>query len=273
MLTQLDSHIVIGHPVSAILSIVEGMTPAKESDSSGSDNTNNKDGMSSLSGSLEGNDGQNRASIPNTNSNQQSQEQPTNEDNTGVNAQNMPVPTGFKIDRIIVARGYGQIHNVEVKAIESNDPGGGIHPSEVNVNDTKRNPRKKDKIFCRMSVSPVVASIENCENNVDSPVDSSQKRKKTHASGGLTAVKHYLIQLESMDGPCLLAKRSSLSSSTDTTTEAMAMGITRSEVISRRCRMEQVLPVDRDANEVNATETTDSQDDNTSAIDPVATCG
>ena len=86
-------------------------------------------------------------------------------------------------------------------------------------------------------------------------------------------MKHYLIQLESMDGPCLLAKRSSLSSSTDTTTEAMAMGITRSEVISRRCRMEQVLPVDRDANEVNATETTDSQDDNTSDIDPVATCG
>lgn len=234
MLTQLDSHIVIGNPISSILSIVEGMPPTKESDSSGSDNTNNKDAISSLSGSLEGNDNQNRASIPNTNAtHQQSHEHPTIESNTEGNAQNMHVPISFQIDRIVVARGYGQIHNVEVKAIESND--------------------RDDKIFCRMCVSPVVTSIENWEN--------------THPSGG-AAVKHYLIQLESMDGPSLLAKQLSLSSSTDTTTEAMAMGITRSEVLSRRSRIEQVVQ-----NEVNATETTDSQDDNTSAIDPVATCG
>lgn len=247
--------------------------------------------MSSLSGSIEGNEGRNDADLINANStNQQGQDQPANDGNVEMNAQANPVPPGFRIDRLIVARGYGHIHNVEVKTLEPHSNSHAIEGSEVKFDEAKSGAKRKkkdEKIFCRMSVSPVVMSIESWDRKSDGHVDSKDhksgnKRRKHDDSTGCPIVKHYLIQLESMDGPCLLAKRSSFSSSTDTTVEARQLGITRSELVARRCRMESnqravdpevdALSVNRSMPEINFPET-DSQDENNSAVEPVATCG
>lgn len=292
LLTGIDSHAIIGQPVASIITIAEGAPPSKESDSSGSDITNNKDTLSSLSGSIEGNEGQNDAGLTNANdANQQVQEQPATEGNMEMNAQNTPVPAGFRIDRLIVARGYGHIHNVEVKTLEPHTTAHAIEGSEVKFDEAKSGAKRKkkdDKIFCRMSVSPVVMNTESwdrkCEGHADSEDHKSgnKRRKHGHPPTGSPIVKHYLIQLESTDGPCLLAKRSSFSSSTDTTLEAQMLGITRSELVARRCRMEnnqrtataevEAASVNRSMPEINLPET-DSQDENASAVEPVATCG
>lgn len=289
LLTGIDSHAIIGQPVASIIAIAQSTPPNKESDSSGSDITNNKDALSSLSGSVEGNEGQNDAVLPDGNdSNQQGQDQPVNDDNMEMNVQSAPVPPGFRIDRLIVARGYGHIHNVEVKAVEPHTPVHAIEGSEVKFDEAKSGAKRKkkdDKIFCRMSVSPVVMNTESwdrkCEGHADSKDHKSGSKRRKHVHTPI--VKHYLIQLESMDGPsCLLAKRSSFSSSTDTTVEAQLLGITRSELVARRCRMEvnradtapeiQAPSENRSASEANFPET-DSQDENASAVEPVATCG
>lgn len=281
---------MIGQPVSSIISIAQENPPNKESDSSGSDNTNNKDALSSLSGSIEGNEGQNGSASSNANQAiQHGQEQPANDNNGETNAQLPTVSLGFRIDRLIVARGYGAIHNVQVKSLKSEATAHAIEGSEVKVNEGKSSTKRKkkdDKIFCRMSVSPVVTNIETwdrkCEGHVESNKDhaspNSNKRRKHNGP----IVKHYLIQLESMDGPCTLAKRSSFSSTTDTTAEAQLLGITRSEVVARRCRMGSTqrstaqegesLSAQRNRSDVNFTET-DSQDENASAVEHVATCG
>lgn len=279
---------MIGQPVSSILSIAQEMPPNKESDSSGSDNTNNKDAMSSLSGSIEGNDGQNGAGRSNANqASQRGQEQPVN-DGTGEVVPNPTVPPGFRIDRLIVARGYGAIHNVEVKSLEPQAAAHAIEGSEVKINEGKSSTKRKkkdDKIFCRMSVSPVVTNIETwdrkCEGHVESKDHSASNGNKRRKHNG-PVVKHYLIQLESKDGPCTLAKRSSFSSTTDTTVEAQLLGITRSELVARRSRMDSTqrptvpegesLQAQRVRGDVNFTET-DSQDENASAVEHVATCG
>jgi hypothetical protein len=295
-LTGIDSHTVIGQPVASIIAIAEGVPPNKESDSSGSDMTNNKDAMSSLSGSLEGNDGQNDVNMANADdANGQNQEQPPNDGNLEVNVQE-PVLAGLRIDRLIVARGYGHIHNVEVLYVPPHTPTHAIEGSEVKIGDGSSNAKRRkkdDKIFCRMSVSPVVTSIESWDRGREGHADSkahpssgaNKRRKHGHAANEfMTAVKHYLIQLESMDGPRLLAKRSSFSSSTDTTVEAKLLGITRSELVARRCRLESN---DRSIPEAAQAEAqpsvdgrnggyfpeTDSQDENASVVEPVATCG
>lgn len=289
LLTGIDSHTIIGQPVSSIIAIAGDEPPNKESDSSGSDHTNNKDTLSSLSGSVEGNEGRTDANMANANeaSQQEGQEQPSNEGSMEANAQSTTVPPGFRIDRLIVARGYGHIHNVEVKTLERHTASHAIEGSEVKIEDGKSGTKRKkkdDKIFCRMSVSPVVTDIESWDRKCEGHVDTKdhKRRKHTNPSNGFAAVKHYLIQLESMDGPCLLAKRSSFSSSTDTTVEAQLLGITRSELVARRCRMESnqrdiasdaALPSgNRSTNGINLPET-DSQDENTSGVEPVATCG
>ncbi|KAL3790596.1 hypothetical protein HJC23_008802 [Cyclotella cryptica] len=292
-LTGINSHTVIGQPVASIIAIAEGLPPNKESDSSGSDMTNNKDAMSSLSGSLEGNDGQNDVNMASANDpSRQAQQDPPNDGNIVVNAQEPSISAGFRIDRLIVARGYGHIHNVEVIFAPPQVSAHAIEGSEVKINDGNANVKRKkkdDKIFCRMSVSPVVTSIESwdsgrIEGHADSKVHShssssgGKKRKHGHVANELMIVKHYLIQLESIDGPHLLDKRSSFSSSTDTTGEAQLLGITRSELVARRCRLERGQ---RDATEVAARPSsdggnlpeTDSQDENTSVVEPVATCG
>lgn len=292
-LTGINSHIVIGQPVASIIAIAEGLPPNKESDSSGSDNTNNKDAMSSLSGSLEGNEGPNPVNVVNANDpRRQDQQEPPSDGNVAINAHETSVSAGFRIDRLIVARGYGHIHNVEVIFAPPQVTAHAIEGSEVKISDGNTNAKRKkkdDKIFCRMSVSPVVTSIESwdsgrIEGHNDSkihPHSSSsvgKRRKHGHVENEFMIVKHYLIQLESMDGPHLLGKRSSFSSSTDTTVEAQLLGITRSELVARRCRLDrdqrdapEVAP--RPSSDGGIVPETDSQDENSSAVEPVATCG
>jgi len=289
-LTGINSHTVIGQPVASIIAIAEGLPRNKESDSSGSDITNNKDAMSSLSGSLEGNEGQNAGHMVNANDpSRQDQQEPPSDGNVAMNAQEAAVSAGFRIDRLIVARGYGHIHNVEVIFAPPQVAAHAIEGSEVKISDGNANAKRKkkdDKIFCRMSVSPVVTSIESwdsgrTEGHTDSKIHShsssngGKRRKHGHVANEFMIVKHYLIQLESMDGPHVLGKRSSFSSSTDTTVEAQLLGITRSELVASRCRLERGSPevAPRPSADGGNVPETDSQDDNSSAVEPVATCG
>lgn len=304
-MSGVDSHAVIGKPVSQIISIPE-VNPNKESDSSISDNTNNKDAMSSLSGSVECN-GQNDSSMATaggTNEERQDQEMPE-VGNNGEFRNEVPqpvLPSGLKIDRLIVARGYCHVHNVHVIYVPHHS--NSLEGKEVNIIEGKggQKRRKKDesKILCRMSVSPVVSGAAQHEGGASDKNNRSggtcnKRRKHRHGSQGnsmernyksfiqakLGIIKHFLIQLEPVDGPRTLRSRSSFSSSaTDTTLEAQLMGITKTELLARRCRIESRQPPqdaevqqEYEADPDIMQEVDESQDENSSSMEPVATCG
>ena len=264
-LCGIQSHTAIGTPVAAIVSLPDSTTANnKESDSSGSDNTNNKDGMSSLSGSVDAN------SQSNSNmaiANGAAMEAPP----AG------PPHTGLRIDRLIVARGYGHIHDVEVLCVPHHSHSHAIEGSEVKFTEgetAKRKKKQDSKILCRMSVSPVISSTPAIGHHGHTDPNDSKRRKIRPTPNELNSVKHYLIQLEAVDGPHLLISKSSTSS--DTTMEAQLLGITKTEVHARRCRPDsrqeqnQAVAAQQDN---NRPETEESPDDNASGMEPVATCG
>ena len=311
-LCGVDSHAAIGKPISQIISLPE-VNPNKESDASTSDNTNNKDAMSSLSGSVECN-GQNDSSMATSGAmvdEQQRDPLPEAGDNGNFqnNLEQQGAQCGLRIDRLIVARGYGHIHNVEVLFVPHHSNSHALEGSEVKIieGNGPQKRRKKDdsKILCRMSVSPVISSTRNetitahNEGSTDTKASHqasvcSKRRKHRHCAPGnngernyesittneLITVKHYLIQLEPIDGPRTLKSRSSFfSTSSDTTMEAQLLGITKTEVLARRCRAESRHRHDAEVQQVNAgnqeyiQEAEESQDENGSAMEPVATCG
>jgi len=304
-LSGVDSHAIIGKPVSQIISIPE-VNPNKESDSSISDNTNNKDAMSSLSGSVECN-GQNDSSMATaggTNEARQDQEMPDVGNNGEFrNEAPQPVlPSGLKIDRLIVARGYCHVHNVHVIYVPHHS--NSLEGKEVNIIEgnggQKQRKTDESKILCRMGVSPVVSGAAQHEGGANDKNNRSggacnNRRKHRHGSQGksternhkssipveLGIIKHFLIQLEPVDGPRTLRSRSSFSSSaTDTTLEAQLMGITKTELLARRCRLESRQPPEDaevqqeyEADPDIMQEVDESQDENSSSMEPVATCG
>ena len=272
-LCGIQSSSIIGRPVATFISLPS----SKEGESSGSEHANSRDKMSSLSGSADdtGRNGSNG-----------SRQEGDAATSTGEgNFQNLPSPpSDLRIDRLIVARGYGHIHNVvlechrishcsiegsEVKFIEGNSP-------------SKSRKKTNPKLLCRMSVSPVVSSSARTvsgspEIQPDKGTDSGNKRRKHKHPPELQSVKHYLIQMEAVDGPHSLVSGSSFAScATDTTLEAQLLGITKAEFHARQCRLEsrpeqnvgnqQVIQGDQRENE-------DSPDDNSSAMELVATCG
>lgn len=198
------------------------------------------------------------------------------------NFQNLPLPpSGLRIDRLILARGYGHIHIVELECHRLFQPqhSHAIEGSEVKFiegnNPTKRRKKTIPKLLCRMSVSPVVSNSSRDQLEMDQPVkgvDSNSKRRKHRHPA--EAVKHYLIQLEAVNGPRLLVSGSSFTSgATDTTLEAQLLGITKAEVNARRSRQQnpgdQLQQVDADQRDQE-----ESIDDNSSsAMELVATCG
>lgn len=288
-LCGIQSSAAIGTPVASIISLPDASAAAKEGDSSGSGSDNTKqDAMSSLSGSVDGNS-QNDSNMAIANDAAGQGGNDAQRDESG-HIQNNGI--GLRIDRLIVARGYGHIHEVNVVSLPHHSHSHVIEGSEVKFIEgngpAKRRKKDDSKILCRMSVSPVISTFQadarhhgHADPNA-SPQQSSinSKRRKTRPTPNeLNSVKHYLIQLEAVDGPRLLISRSSLSSSTDTTMEAQLLGITKTEVHARRCRLErrhgqsQVEAQREGNNQVDRPETEDSQDDTGSAMEPVATCG
>lgn len=276
-LCGIQSSTIIGRPVATIISLPSN----KEGESSGSDNTNSReesDKMSSLSGSADGN-GRNRSSMAMAGEGDAAAA-------AGQNTQNPPSPSsGFRIDRLIVARGYGHIHNVELECHSTphTPHAHAIEGSEVKFiegnKSSKRRKKSKPKLLCRMSVSPVVSTSVRAVSE-RTPADGQRKHKHPPE---LQSVKHYLIQLEAVDGPRLLVSGSSSSFGTDSTLEAQLLGITKAEFQARRCRVEsrpdqsavnqQVM---NNPEQMDQRETEDSQDDNSntsSAMELVATCG
>lgn len=270
-LCGVQSSAAIGTPVSSIIS--HPSSTAKESDHSGSDNTNNKDGMSSLSGSVEdgnnSNSNNSNVAIANDADVQMDSQAHVNRNN------HIDNESILKIDRLIIARGYGSVHEVEVVFVPHQPHAHAIEGSEVKFIEGKQGPAKsrknaQSKILCRMSISPVVSAAAQAGS--------------LSSSNELSSVKHYLIQLEAASGPRMLVTKSYTSSSTtDTTLAAGLLGITKSDVHARRSRLErsrnnqsreeesgQQGGGDQQANQSEE----DSQDEGSgSAMDPVATCG
>ncbi|KAL7549016.1 hypothetical protein ACHAWF_012281, partial [Thalassiosira exigua] len=277
-LCGIQSPSAIGTPVASIISLPD-TTVNKESDSSGSDNTNNKDAMSSLSGSVDGN-GQNNSNMAIAN------DAAMQGDAVGPQGPNAQVQNGvgLRIDRLIVARGYGHIHEVEVVSVPHHSHAHAIEGSEVRFMEgnapAKRKKKGESKILCRMSVSPVISTTpatrhhSTADANSIPPTSANGKRRKLRpAPNELNSVKHYLIQLEAVEGPRLLMSRSSCTSATDTTMEAQLLGITKTEVYARRCRLENhrvqnTMEAQVNDSGVNGPETEDSQDDNASGMEP-----
>ena len=111
-LCGIQSSAIIGRPVSTFISLPSG----KEGESSGSENANSReesDKMSSLSGSAD-DIGRNGSSSVIAHGAIQAGDAAAG---VGVgNLQNLPLPpSGLRIDRLIVARGYGHIHIVELE--------------------------------------------------------------------------------------------------------------------------------------------------------------
>jgi hypothetical protein len=285
-LCGIQSSSIIGRPVGTFISLPS----SKEGESSGSDNANSReesDKMSSLSGSAD-DTGQNGSStaIANESRQEENAAAPVGEGNF----QNHPSPSsGLRIDRLIVARGYGHIHNVELECRRISHSHA-IEGSEVKFiegnNPSKCRKKSKPKILCRMSVSPVVSSARTAgsspENQPVKGTDSNSgcKRRKHKHPSELQSVKHYLIQLEAVDGPRSLVSGSSFTScATDTTLEAQLLGLTKAEVHARRCRLENRPEQNLGNQQVNVQqgdqrENEDSPDDNSSsAMELVATCG
>jgi len=305
-LCGIQSSVAIGTPVASIVSLPDiNAANNKESDSSGSGSAGSKDAMSSLSGSADGNNS--NMAIANLAGDRAHQGggasalEGVAADNNHL--QNGGGGVGLRIDRLIVARGYGHIHDVEVQSVPQHHAHKHtIEGSEVKFIEGKNGPaakrKKKDysKIRCRMSVSPVISAAHLDPHGrhhhhggggqyVDTNSCSLNKRRKI--KDGFNSVNHYLIQLEAIDGPRLLVSRSSYtSSSTDTTMEARLMGITKTEVYARRCRLER-SPVQNQMGMSQTqqqqqgnndhvdhrTETDESQDGNASMMEPAATCG
>lgn len=294
-LCGIQSSDIIGRPVATIISLPS----SKEGESSGSDNANSReesDKISSLSGSgsVDAN-GRNDGSSMATNGARQERDSAASVG--GENFQNLPLPpSGFRIDRLIVTRGYGHIHNVELEchSVTHIQHSHAIEGSEVKFiegnNPSKRRKETKPKLLCRMSVSPVVSSSDWTMNgsSVSPPAEGTEspggnKRRKHKHPTELPSVKHYLIQLEAVDGPRMLKSGSSFTSfATDTTLEAQLLGVTKADVRARRCRLEnrseQNIPNQQvlNAEQGDQREIEDSQDDNSnssSAMELVATCG
>ena len=201
----------------------------------------------------------------------------------------------LRIDRLIVARGYGHIHDVEVVFVPHHSHSHAIKGSEVKFIEgkgpTKRRKMDDSKILCRMSVSPVFSTAPppdghygHTDVNSSHQCRSNGKRRNNmrFSSNEVNSVKHYLIQLEVVDGPRLLVSRSSYSSSsTDTTMAAQLLGITKAEVQARRCRLErrcvqnqmEMEAAQQGNDQADRPEAEDSQDENASVMEPVATCG
>ncbi|KAL7541166.1 hypothetical protein ACHAXR_013154 [Thalassiosira sp. AJA248-18] len=276
-LCGIQSSVAIGTPVASMISLPDA-TANKESDSSGSDITNNKDGMSSLSGSGDGN-GQNNSNMATANA-----ASIQRGDAGAPRAENDRIIAGLRIDRLIVARGYGHIHDVEVVSVPHHSHSHAIEGSEVKFIEgngpAKRKKKEYSKILCRMSVSPVISTAPadpwhhgTDANSSYQPTSNAKRRKTRPGSNESNSVKHYLIQLEAVDGPRLLISRSS-SASTDTTMEAQLLGITKTEVQARRCRMERLHAQNQGNDQANRPGTEDSQEENTSSgMEPVVTCG
>ncbi|KAK1748405.1 hypothetical protein QTG54_000344 [Skeletonema marinoi] len=241
-LCGIQSSSIIGRPAATFISLPS----SKEGESSGSDNANSReesDKMSSLSGSAD--DTCRNGSCPAIASGGDAAATAGD-----ANFQNLPSPlAGLRIDRLIVARGYGHIHTVELEChrLLQDQHSHAIEGSEVKFiegnNPSKRRKKAKPKLLCRMSVSPVVSSSARTEPEIQ-PVkgtdsNGGNKRRKHKHPAELQSVKHYLIQLEAVNGPrSLVSGSSSTSCATDTTLEAQLLGITKAEVHARRCRLE-----------------------------------
>ena len=290
-LCGIQSSAIIGRPVASFLSLPSN----KESESSGSDNANSReesDKLSSLSGSAD-DTGRNGSSSAIANGSRQAQGVAEAAVGDG-NFRNPPsTPSGLRIDRIIVARGYGHIHNVELechRVLQNRHPHS-IEGSEVKFVEGNNNPSKnikkskpRTKLLCRMSVSPVTSSSDRATNNESQLVKSTdsnsgnKKRKHKHPTE-LQSVKHYLIQLETVDGPRLFVSGTSFTScSTDTTLEAELLGITKADVVRRRLetRLGQngETRSQQEERQEDQQENEGSLDENSSStMELVATCG
>eukprot|EP00986_Skeletonema_menzelii_P016287 scaffold14160_cov169-Skeletonema_menzelii.AAC.1 len=286
-LCGIQSSAIIGRPVSTFICLPS----SKEGESSGSDNANSReesDKMSSLSGSGSADDaGRNGSSSIIANGGRQVGDAAAIAGEG--NFQNLPVPlSGLRIDRLIVARGYGHIHIVELECHSrfQDQHSHAIEGSEVKFIEgnkpSKRRKKTNPKLLCRMSVSPVVSASARNQPEIQlvKGTDSNgNKRRKHRHPTELQSVKHFLIQLEAANGPRSLVSGSSFTSgATDTTLEAQLLGITKAEVQARRCRLE-TRPEQNVENEVqqhqgDQRDPEDSVDDNSSsAMELVATCG
>lgn len=267
-LCGIQSSVAIGTPVSSIISLPDAN---KESDS-GSDN-NNKDAMSSLSGNSQNENDRNSA-IANSSA-AETQREGEGQDQQAADNNQIPsgqTETALRIDRLIVSRGYGHIHEVNVVRMP-HLPRHKIEGSEVKFpsSPAKRRNTDNSKILCRMSVSPVISSTTPADHHHHGHTDTNNKRRKTRPAPNETiSVKHYLIQLEEVEGPCTLMSGSSCASA-DTLLEAKIKGITKAEVYARRCGLKNQMEEGNNDQAIRQ-ETEDSQD-STSGMDPVATCG
>jgi hypothetical protein len=156
-----------------------------------------------------------------------------------------------------VARGYGHIHTVELEChrLLLDQHSHAIEGSEVKFIEGNK---------------PEIQPVKGTDSN------GGNKRRKHKHPAELQSVKHYLIQLEAVNGPRSLVSGSSFTScATDTTLEAQLLGITKAEVHARRCRLE--TPPEQNATnqsqQGDQREPEDSVDDNSSAMDLIATCG
>jgi len=276
-LCGIQSSSAIGTPIASMLSLPEGIlrdaAMNKESDSS-------QAGMSSLSGSADGGSSQRNSNIAiasATAMQQRDSEAPAAENSQVANG------VGLKIDRLIVARHFhGNIHEVLVVSLPHHPRSHAIEGSEVKFMEKSR--KKCDsKLLCRMSVSPVISTTQadghgyTDANSSHQPNNNGQRRKMRPTPNEMSSVKHYLIQLEAVDGPRLLMSRSSSISASigsNTTMEALLLGITKTEVHSIRCKRNQHQTGGQQGNDrAGHPETEESQEETTSAMEPVATCG
>lgn len=240
------------------------MSSGKESDHGSNnitDNPSNRDTLSSLSG--DGNS--------------------CNEATSSI-ASNMventyrPNISGLRIDHLIAAQGYGYVQDVEVMFLPHHSHSHAIEGSEVQFVEGER-PTKfsknghSPKILCRMSVSPVLsAEWHHAYTDTISPHQSRSNGRRRSTRSKPNKLKHYLIQLEAADGPRFLVSRTSnASSSTDTTTAAQLLGITKIDVHARRGRRKRCQNQNQ-REELEQRGVEESHDENAS-IEPVATCG
>jgi len=235
-LCGIESSAVIGVGVSSIISLpndISKVTTSKEADSSSNSDNVNKDAMSSLSGGTVSD--------------------PVVANDAIVQRDDVEVPTEdanarpLKIDRLIVARGYGHVHNVNVACAVPNN--------FKDVFNEEHNKKEIPIIRCRMSVCPVLSSGPDANPN-------NHKRQKTDGN----SVKHYLIQLESVDSTRTLMSGSSFASA-DTTEQAKALGVTRTEVKARRCQEKATNRAEQQESQGSSASV------NSSVLDAIATCG
>lgn len=287
-LCGIQSSTIIGRPVSTIISLPS----SKEGESSESDDANSREESSKVSPFSESVDGSGSRMVIANGSRQADTAAPMGEGDF----QNLHShPSGLRIDRLIATRGYGHIHNVELECNSVSNTqnshaieGFGEEFIEGNI-PSKRSRKSKPKLSCRMRISPVVSSSARTANGSsksqppqgrDSNSGSGNMRRDCKHPTELPCVRHYLIQLEALNGPRSLVSFSSFASyATDTTLEAQCLGITKADVHARRSRLEndpkqnienqQMMNAERGDDQGEAEE---SQDED-SAMELVATCG